>query len=269
MLEIFGFISAVLMGVVLGILGGGGSILTIPVLVYFLNIPPLNATAYSLFIVGLASLIGSTRYMKKEQVSYKSAIFFATPSLITILITRRILLPVIPDNIFSVNEFILTKNLAVLIFFAIVMVIASLSMIKQRKLENKIRQKEESNIILLVLEGIIVGFITGLIGAGGGFLIVPALVIFARLPMKKAIGTSLLVIAINSLLGFTGDALASSFINWSFLIEFSVLAVAGILLGSYFSGFISGQKLKPVFGWFILFMGTFIIVKEVIFNLHI
>lgn len=263
--EILGYTGAVLIGLVLGLLGGGGSILTIPVLVYLLHITPVSATTYSLFIVGITSLAGAVGYLRSKMVNVRAAVLFALPSLIAVFVMRSFVMPRIPDEILSVGEFVFSKNLFVMLLFALLMLMASFSMISKKKnKEDGIRTKE--NLVLISIAGFSVGSFTGIVGAGGGFLIVPALVLLLGLPMKNAVGTSLMIIAINSLIGFTGDIWSSQAIHWSFLLKFSVLTVAGIVMGSYLAKFISGSRLKPAFGWFVLVMGIYIIVKEVFFN---
>lgn len=262
MLEILGYIGAILIGITLGLIGGGGSILTVPILVYLLDLDPVPATAYSLFIVGLTALIGSFTYMKRKEISYLTAVIFAVPAFIAVFLTRYFIVPDIPEHIFSLGEFTLTRDIFIMVLFALLMVAASISMIKGRKKE-ELNTEIQFNIPLIIIEGFVVGILTGLVGAGGGFLIIPALVILAKLPMKMAVGTSLLIIAAKSLIGFIGDVGSDVMIDWSFLLIFSALAIIGIFGGSYLSKYISNTKLKPVFGWFVLVMGIYIIGKEV------
>ncbi|WP_028525207.1 sulfite exporter TauE/SafE family protein [Runella limosa] len=265
-LEIFGFGASILIGVSLGLIGGGGSILTLPVLVYLLHLNPVTSTAYSLFIVGSTSLVGSFTYMRKELVNYQAAIVFAIPSFIAVYLTRKYLVPSIPSSLFTVGGFEVTKNIAIMVFFALVMLGASYSMIKDKK-EAKGNDSEELkfNYPLISLEGGVVGILTGIVGAGGGFLIIPALVLLARLPMKMAVGTSLLIIAAKSLIGFVGD-MSNMQVDWPFLLEFTALSVVGIFVGTYMSKYIPGEKLKKSFGWFVLVMGMYIIAKELMFS---
>lgn len=262
-LEILGYISATIIGISLGLIGGGGSILTVPVLVYMLGMDPVPATAYSLFIVGFSSLIGAGKYTKKKMVSYKTAIVFGLPSLTAVFLTRKFLVPYIPDELFTVANFTFTKDIALMVLFAILMILASISMIKGRKEVQDTAEKQEFNYPLIILEGLLVGTLTGLVGAGGGFLIIPALVVLSKLPMKMAVGTSLVIIAFKSLIGFLGD-IYNMEIDWMFLGIFTLIATLGIFFGSYLSNYISGAKLKPAFGWFVLVMGFYIITKEVI-----
>ena len=262
-MEYIGYFASILIGVALGIIGGGGSILTVPVLVYLFTIEPVLATAYSLFIVGLTSAVGSVGYFKKGLVNIKTAIVFGIPSIIAVFITRAIIVPAIPREIFSVGEFIVTKNLLLMLFFAIIMIAASYSMIKKdKKIIFEEPQQQIFNYPFIIIEGAIVGIITGLVGAGGGFLIIPALVILSKLPMKEAVGTSLVIIAAKSLIGFFGEG-GENNIDWQFLFIISLFAIVGIFIGTALSKKINGNKLKPAFGWFVLVMGIYIITKEI------
>lgn len=259
--QIFGYGGALLIGVVLGLIGGGGSILTVPILVYFLSVNPVTATAYSLFVVGTSSLIGAIRNIQKGLVDFKTAFVFAVPAFIAVYIARKYLVPAIPEEVFTVGDFVVTKDIAIMLFFALVMLVASISMIRDKREDNDENTEVSYNYPLIVLEGLLVGLITGIVGAGGGFLIIPALVLLAKLPMKKAVATSLLIIAIKSLIGFIGDV-ENLEIDWPFLLSFTALSVVGIFIGIYLSNFIEGKKLKKGFGWFVLIMGIYIIYKE-------
>ncbi|MGD9328892.1 MAG: sulfite exporter TauE/SafE family protein [Cyclobacteriaceae bacterium] len=329
---IAGFIAAIIIGFTLGLIGGGGSILTVPVLVYMLHINPVLATAYSLFVVGVSSTVGAFNYMKKGLLNYKTAIIFAVPSFIAVFLTRKFLVPAIPEQLFSIGKldittevlfilililamifvsllslnrifqgnkkhiktfllvtpaaimvflvrqflipripdnlivignFTLSRDMGIMLFFALIMLLAGLSMIRKNKSGEN--DKEPTGIIynypMIVVEGAVIGTITGIVGAGGGFLIIPALVLLARLPMKMAIGTSLLIIAVKSLAGFLGD-LSNQSIDWVFLLSFTGLAIIGIFIGTYLSRFIDNQKLKKGFGWFVIIMSVYIIMKE-------
>ena len=263
--QIFGYSASILIGVSLGLIGGGGSILTLPVLVYLLGFSPVLSTAYSLFIVGTTSFVGSINYMQKGLINYQTAFVFAIPSFISVFLTRKYLVPAIPDSLFTLAGFEVTKNIGIMLFFALVMLAASYSMIMSEKKEDEKSEKLKFNYPLISLEGAVVGILTGIVGAGGGFLIIPALVLLARLPMKMAVGTSLLIIAAKSLIGFMGD-ISNINVNWTFLLQFTSLSVIGIFIGSYFSKFIEGEKLKKSFGWFVLVMGIYIITKEIFFK---
>ncbi|WP_426473609.1 sulfite exporter TauE/SafE family protein [Chryseobacterium balustinum] len=263
-MEIFGYIASVLIGVSLGLIGGGGSIFTVPVLVYLFGIDAFLATEYSLFIVGTSSIIGSVSYFKNGLVSMKTVLIFGIPSVISIFLTRNFLLPIIPDSIFKIGNFVMTKNIFLLLIFAGLMIAASYKMIRKNKvLEIKATSSQKNNAFLAVGEGLVAGFLTGLVGAGGGFMIIPALVNFLKMPMKVAIGTSLVIISINSLIGFF-SSVNDLKIDWNFLGSISAIAIVGIFIGTQLSKKINGEKLKPVFGWFILIMGVYIILKEII-----
>jgi len=332
MMETLGFLAAIIIGFTLGLIGGGGSILTVPVLVYMFHIEPVLATAYSLFVVGISSSVGALNYMKKGLLNYKTAIVFAVPSFIAVFLTRRFLVPAIPDQLFTLGhldittdllfililigvmlgvsllslnktfrgskrhirafllvtpaaimvfivrqfiiplipenlivlgDFTLTKNIGIMVFFALIMFLSSFSMIRGRKETEE--ETETKGLIynypVIVMEGAVVGTITGLVGAGGGFLIIPALVILVGLPMKMAVGTSLLIISVKSLLGFLGD-IGNQEITWTFLLAFTGLAVIGIFAGTYTSKHVDGNKLKKGFGWFVLVMAIFILINE-------
>lgn len=257
-----GYFAAALIGISLGLIGGGGSILTVPVLVYLFSIEPTLATAYSLFIVGSTALVGGVRSALSKMVDFRTAIVFAIPSFISVYLTRRYLIPVIPDKLGAIAGFLVTKDMAIMVFFALIMLVAAFGMIRENRIDTT-EGPVQYNYPMIVLEGIVVGMLTGIVGAGGGFLIIPALVLFAKLPMKKAVGTSLIIIAVKSLVGFLGDIGSGTAIDYSFLIVISMIAIAGIFMGIYLSKFIPGKKLKVAFGWFVLVMGAYIIINEI------
>lgn len=261
-MEYLGYLASVLIGITLGLIGGGGSILTVPILVYLFNIQPENATSYSLFIVGITAMVGSYRHYNLGNLKIKSAVYFALPSVLSLLVVRKIILPKIPFVLFDINGFEVTKDSLIMVVFAILMVAAALSMIRKSE-ENT---TSEINFPRLALIGLLVGFVTGFLGAGGGFLIIPALLFFANLPMKQAVGTSLFIIFINSLIGFSGDLLGEISINYELLFTISIIAMLGMIVGTQLSKKIDGAKLKPAFGWFVLIMGIYIIVKEIFLN---
>lgn len=260
-MEILGFLLAVIMGFTLGLLGGGGSILTVPILVYIVGIDPVLGTAYSLFVVGFSALVGVWRKHAEGLVVWKTGIIFALPSLLAVFLTRYYLVPWLPKTLFTINDFTLSKDMAIMVLFGLIMIPAAFSMMRKRK-ETAIEEKAP-NFPLIVVEGLVVGTVTGLIGAGGGFLIVPALVLLVGLPIKEAIGTSLLIIAIKSLIGFLGDVGSGQDIDWTFLAMFTGFSLVGMMLGVYTTRFVKPEKLKSVFGWFVLVMGIVIIAKEV------
>lgn len=262
-MEIAGYAASVLIGLSLGLIGGGGSILTVPVMVYLFSVDAVLATTYSLFVVGATSLVGSISYFKKNLLSLQTAVIFGIPSVIAVFVTRTYLVPSIPSELLHSGNFIITKRVFLMALFALLMIFASYSMIRKRKNEPKENTKGKKwNYPALLIQGIFVGTITGLIGAGGGFLIIPALVNFLKLPMKTAVGTSLFIITINSLVGFL-FSISHSTIYWPLLLSVTAIAILGILAGSYLSTKIDGKKLKPAFGWFVLAMGLYILLKEI------
>lgn len=257
-----GYIAALFIGISLGLIGGGGSILTVPVLVYLFGLSPVVATSYSLFVVGSTSLIGSVNSYRKGWVDLRTAFLFGASSVITVFIIRRFVVPQIPD-IIKLGSVSISSSLLTMILFAALMLFASLSMIRTGKQKENPAVKNKGTFILF-LYGIDIGLITGFLGAGGGFLLIPALVLVLRLPMKKAIGTSLFIIALNSLIGFMGDA-GHYTINWALLLGVSGVAIAGVFIGGRLGMKIQGTKLKTGFGWFVLLMGIYILVKEIFF----
>ncbi|QED37328.1 sulfite exporter TauE/SafE family protein [Antarcticibacterium arcticum] len=260
--EIAGYFGALLMGVVLGLIGSGGSILTVPILVYLFAVNPITATAYSLFAVGTTSLVGAIKNIRKKLVDIRTAVVFSIPAFIAVYITRKFIVPALPEHLFNVGNFEITRDIGIMLFFAVIMILASISMIIEKKEKNLPETAVIYNYPLIIIEGAVVGVLTGLVGAGGGFLIIPALVLLAKLPMKKAVATSLLIIAVKSLIGFIGD-IENLEIDWVFLLIFTGISVAGIFLGIYLNRFIPGKKLKKAFGWFVLAMGIYIVWMEV------
>lgn len=260
--ELLGYFAALAIGIVLGLVGGGGSILTVPALVYLLGLNPVISTAYSLFVVGVTALVGAVQNFRKGLVDLRTAIVFAIPAFIAVYLTRRFLIPIIPEHLFNLGSLEITRDIGIMVFFAILMLAASYSMIAGKdNAENGEIRAVSYNYPLIVIEGLAVGLATGIVGAGGGFLIIPALVLLAGLPMKKAVATSLLIIAIKSLIGFIGDV-ENLNINWSFLLSFTAASIIGIFIGMWMTRYISGTRLKKGFGWFILLMAIFILIRE-------
>lgn len=267
-MELLGYIASVLIGISLGMVGSGGSILTVPVLVYLMNVSPLLATTSSLFIVGVTSFAGALRSYSKKQVDFRAVVEFGIPSIFSIFLTRHYLLPALPDTIITIGNMLISKEIFLMVLFALLMLAASITMIKSRHTEPSKAETDNNRqhqIFPLVLLGLLIGVVTGLLGAGGGFLIIPALVLFLKLPMKTAVGTSLLLIAINSLFGFLFSLKQFEY-NWVLLLSFTVLAIIGIFIGSRMADKIPGSLLKKGFGWFVLIMGIYIIIKELFFQ---
>lgn len=265
---VLGYLGAVFIGVVLGLIGSGGSILTVPILVYVMTVNPVLATAYSLFVVGTTALFGAIKNMKSGLVDFKIAINFFIPALISVYLTRRYIIPNIPEQLFNIEEFIVTKNTVIMLFFALLMIVASIAMIVSETPKNENKEIEKGSEkgavkqqVFIITEGLVVGLLTGLVGAGGGFLIIPVLVLFVKLPFKNAVATSLVIVAVKSLIGFLGDVQNLS-IDWTFLLSFTAFAVLGIGIGIYLNRFIDGKKLKKSFGFFVLIMAFYVIFKE-------
>ena len=267
---ITGFIAFLIIGLTLGLIGGGGSILGVPVLVYILNYSAEEATTYSLFIVGFISLIGAISYLRKGEISAEALLQFALASMITIFCMRKFVMPSIPVQFHFLN-FEISKNTLIMVIFSLLILSSSFSMIRKRKPNSTSQVKWDEfarsplGLPFVIILGILVGTITGFVGAGGGFIIVPVLIFFLRLKFKKAIGTSLCIIAINSLVGFSGN-LGNQEINWSFLLSISTISILGILIGSRLSSKVPSKKLKPAFGWFTLTVGFFVLIKETLFS---
>lgn len=255
-------------GVSLGLIGAGGSILTVPVLVYLAHVEPVLATAYSLFVVGSTALVGGAQNAWKKRVDFKTAFIFGIPSILSVYATRAWIMPAIPDQISIANWFSFPKGMGLLVLFAGLMVITSITMIRngESEVEDLEPTPKKTNYLLILVEGIGVGMLTGLVGAGGGFLIIPALVLFAGLKMKLAVGTSLFIIAAKSLIGFTGDIQVGTAIDWNFLLLFTGFSISGIFIGIWLHRFIDGKKLKKGFGWFVLIMGIYMLLKETMFR---
>lgn len=262
-LQVFGYISALIIGISLGLIGGGGSILAVPVLAYLFSLNEKAATAYSLFIVGLSALVGGWKQHLKGYVDWRTAVVFGIPAIIGVTVIRHYIVPSLPNILFTIGDYGFTRRMGMFGLFALLMIPAAFSMLKKPKvIENAPKVPVKYNYPLILAEGLFVGSITGFIGAGGGFLIIPALVILARVEMKVAVGTSLIIIAVKSLMGFfLGDALTMD-INWQFLALFTFISFIGIFIGSYLSNLIDGNRLKKGFGYFILVMAVFIFYME-------
>jgi uncharacterized membrane protein YfcA len=294
--EITGYIASIGIGLSLGLIGGGGSILTVPILIWFFHIEPLLASTYSLFVVGFTSLAGAISHFRKGNVNGKLALLFSIPSLVVIFILRKWIMPALPDHIATVGRFELTKPELLMLVFAGLMLTASIGMIRRTtppecnpepsndplypnaestnapsypnpestndpSFPNPVNQTRNPNYPKLIGLSLLIGAITGFVGVGGGFLIIPSLVLFARLPMRTAVGTSLLIMTISSLLGVLGDISHPIPIDYSFLAVFSAFAVTGVLTGSYLNKYVNDTRLKPLFGWFVFCMGIVVLIN--------
>ncbi|MCF3111413.1 sulfite exporter TauE/SafE family protein [Niabella sp. CC-SYL272] len=261
-MEVIGYICSLLIGVSLGLIGSGGSILAIPILVYFFALTPEHATTHSLFIVGITSAIAVRKHYRFGNLKIREALYFVVPSIISLLVSRKYLLPAVPEVIFD-RGFIVTKHLVMMVLFALLMMGASFSMIRKPIPPTAPGHISVSRLVLL---GLLIGVVTGFLGAGGGFLIVPVLVFYAGMRLRHAIATSLLIITVNSLSGFIGDLVNHVVFDKQILVTVSATAIAGMFGGLYLSNRIDTHKLKPIFGWFVFLMGLFILAKELFFS---
>ncbi|MEN5378646.1 sulfite exporter TauE/SafE family protein [Sphingobacterium kitahiroshimense] len=260
-MEIIGYTLSIFIGITLGLIGAGGSILTVPVLVYLFHIHPTLATSYSLFIVGSTSFIGSFIKTKEKCVNFRATLYFGISSVIVVLLVRKVLLVHIPEVILEINHYQLTKSTLTMISFATLMLGSSWSMIKNKKIQSSPQHPVKQHIIKMIAWGIGIGLVTGFLGAGGGFLIIPALVILLHMPIRIAIGTSLSIITINSLIGFLGD-IDHITIDWNFLFKLLTITTLGVGIGNQLQKKIQTDHLKPIFGWFIFIVGIYILIKE-------
>ena len=262
--ELLGFFGAFIVGLILGLIGSGGSILSVPILVYLFGINPVTATAYSLFIVGTTSLIGSIKNIRNKLINYSSTLLFSFSAVITVYLTRKYLIHLIPETIINTDLIFLNKDQLIMMLFSLLMLVAGFLMIK-RTPKTIVGLKQTKTIapnkFLIFAEGSLIGFLTGLIGAGGGFIIIPILVILSDLRMKTAIATSLAIISLKSLIGFIGDV-QNLDIDWLFLITFTLISVIGIFIGQMFSQKVEDNKLKMVFGVFVILIGVVILLIE-------
>jgi uncharacterized membrane protein YfcA len=262
--QILGFVLAVFVGITLGLIGSGGSILSVPILVYVMKIEPVLATAYSLFVVGTTALFGGIQKAKEKLVDFNKVFLFGIPTVLAVFLTRKFIVPNIPEIIFTTSSFSFRKSVLIMVVFAIVMIFAAIRMIKPIVGKTSV-DDYKLNYLAIFSQGLFIGFVAGFVGAGGGFLIIPALLFMTKTPMKIAIGTSLFIIAIQSLLGFIGD-IGTQNLDWKLISAFTICSIIGVFIGGFLSKKISGEKLKKGFGWFVLCMGIYIIVKELFFS---
>ena len=262
-MEIIGYILTFLVGLTLGIMGSGGSILIIPTLIYFFKIETLQATTYSLFLIGITALLGSITKIKSNLVDFKLVLWFGLPSLFSMFLTRNVVISYLPKNISIPIVGNLSQNVYLISAFALIMFLAGYSMITNKQDECiECGEKLKENKSLLIVQGLVIGLISGIFGAGGGFLIIPGLVIFGKTPMKNAVATSLFLVAINSIIGFFSSLNQLHYLNYRLLIILSLLSIVGIFIGNKISKQIRTEQLKPYFGYFILIISIFILIKE-------
>lgn len=261
--QILGYFGAFAIGLVLGLMGSGGSIMAVPIFAYLFHISPITTTAYSLFVVGTSASIGVLKNFNKGLIDFKIAFIFAIPAFISVYVIRKFVIPIIPEILISIGSFVVTKNMGIMFLFALLMLIASISMLQMKSQSFKKSKIVRYNYPIMICAGVLIGILSGIVGIGGGFLIIPTLVLLVKLPMKKAVATCLFIIALKSLIGFTGD-IGNQEINWSFLLVFTLIAILGIFFGVYLSTLFKSEKLKRSFGWFVLIMAIGIFCKEIL-----
>jgi uncharacterized protein len=248
-------------GMSLGLIGAGGSILTIPALVYILKIDPLTSSVYSMFIVGTSSLVGGIKSFSKNLVDFRIVTLFGFPSLVGVLIARNIIYPSIPAQLHPINNFTVSKSGLFMFCISVIMFYVGLKMLIKSEKDQIHEKFKDSKSLLLPLQGLFIGTLTALLGIGGGFLIVPALFFWTNLPMKKTVGTTLVIIAINALVSFL-NSYSKTILNWHFLLLFSAGSMIGMFLGIKTREVITGIHLTKMFGWLVLGISLFIVYKE-------
>lgn len=263
---ILGYIGALATGLILGLLGGGGALLSIPVLVYFFHVDATTATGYSLFLVAVAALAGTFQNLRNQMIDFKALAYYTLPSVATVYCVRRFVMPNLPDVFFSIGSYQVDKDHFILYLLAVVMIAIGMRMVNAEKQEHPEGGTHIIDIPKLIISAVLIGFFIGVVGAGGGFLMTPVLIYFAGLPIRKAIGTSLVLVALNYVIGFMGDIHGNDNLDWKFLIGFSAFSITGVVLGIYYSEKIDSIRLKKYFGWFILLVAVVIVVKETFFK---
>ncbi len=284
LLEIIGYLIGLLVGVTMGMIGGGGFVL-LPTLIYLLDRESTLATAYTLVLIGVTALIGVLPRIKQRQVDFRIALTLGIPILLGTLLVRGWLTHLIPDFevdstgietkiplvLFQIGGLHVTKRMLVLIVFAIVLLLSFASMMgwigKDIKPRPNLRiESPTSYYVILISAGLFIGILSAFIGAGGGVMIVPLLVVVMGAPMRTVIGTSLAIMAGKSTLGFSGDIFRiGDKIEWGFLAGFAAVMIVGILIGTHVSRRIPVDKLRIGFAWLILAMAIFIFTKELLF----
>ncbi|MFV1986800.1 MAG: sulfite exporter TauE/SafE family protein [Gemmatimonadota bacterium] len=268
MVSWIGYAAMGLLGVVLGLIGAGGSILAVPIFVYLFAVPATQATGYSLLVVGATAALGAAGYVRRGEADLRTAAIFSPPAILGVYLTRRFFVPAIPEVIGEVGGVVVTRDLALLLVFALFMIVAAISMIHVprggKAWGSHDEERRSIRLPLVLAEGLGVGLLTGLVGAGGGFMIIPALVILVGLPMRRAIGTSLVIIAAKSLLGFIGEAQGAASVDYAFLAAVTVTPLFGILLGMRLNRRLTPARLRVSFGWFVLLMGFYILFREML-----
>lgn len=258
-MELFGYICALIIGLIMGVAGSGGSILCVPIFVYLFGLDAVEATTLSLFAVGTTSTLGAISNIRRGNVNIKDSLLFGLPSMLAVILARRFVVPYLPEVLFRIGSWEYSRDVVLMILFSVLMILSALRMISSRKNKpSRVQLQPE----ILVIQGFGIGVLTGLIGAGGGFLIVPALVILLGMPIKHAIGTSLLLVAVNALAGFIASMTYTP-IRWEFILPFTGLCIVGLGMGLVVGKNIHSEKLRKGFGYFVLILGAFIFSTEI------
>lgn len=259
---LLGLILAIIVGITLGLVGSGGTILTVPILVYAMGVNPVLATTYSLFAIGITSIVGVLKGFYKKEVDIRKVFTFGLPSLLMVFIMRNYMLSLVPE-IFIIGSWEIHREVMLMLLFGVVMLVSSYSMIRGTGFSFvRSTKRNGESVRQVAAQGLFVGFITGVVGAGGGFLIIPTLVSVFKMPMKKAVSTSLAIIVINSFFGLLGDLEKFPEFDWALLSGYTFFTIIGIFLGFLLSNKMDGEQLKKAFGYLILLVGIFVIVKE-------
>lgn len=260
-MEIIGFIVTLFIGLLVGLFGGGGSILTVPVLVYLFAIPATLSTTYSLALVSITSLIAATPHVVHKKLSFKKILQFGIPSMLALTTVRSYIIPALPSTI-HLFGFELEKNLFMMLFFSVLMLSSGFFMIKQKK-NNPDCFDCPYNHFVLMIAGFLEGIITGIVGAGGGFIIVPVLMIFGKMSVKQAVANSLFIIGVKSFIGFLGSHDIAE-LDFYFLAKLLAIALIGMNFGIRLNKKLDAKQLKPIFGYFVMIMGFIILIKELL-----
>lgn len=257
---ILGLLLAILVGVTLGMIGSGGSILTVPILVYILGVNPVLATTYSLLIIGTTSFVGAVKGVQNKTVDFNKILYFGLPSMVTVFTVRSFILPLVPEEIVFAGYTFHQDNV-LMVLFAAIMTFSAIPMIRGRKVVDSSMKGGES-IFYVAIQGVLVGLITGVVGAGGGFLIIPVLINSFGMSVKRAVSTSLMLITINSIIGLLGDMDKFPSFDWQLIIAYIILSIIGLFIGFKISSRIDNSVLKRGFGIGILSVSIVILILE-------
>ncbi|GIV26322.1 MAG: UPF0721 transmembrane protein [Bacteroidia bacterium] len=249
-----GYILGILIGVVLGLFGAGGAIIAFPVLVYFMGINPETAGMYSLIIVGIASLTGVIKQVRNSLIDFNKALKFILPVLINFYVVKYLILPSIPDIIYSIQSVVIRKNHLIMLLFVVVLSVIIVNMLKglnnNESTENS--TTNNTNFFQYLLKTSFVGILAATIGAGGGFIIVPALIKIYNMPIKNATATSLLIIFINALFGTIINFSSFESQHITTILLFSLLSILGIFIGTYLNNITNAIVLKKSYAYFLI-----------------